>query len=120
MKHFYKLSLLSVIFSMGLSACYYDKEELLYPNTDCNTATVSFSRDVFPILQTRCATPGCHVQGGGSSMLFENYTQIKASVQSGKFNDRVIVQQNMPPGQPLSKCQLDFLKAWIEKGSPDN
>jgi hypothetical protein len=113
-------TLLIGAFFVMLSSCYYDKEEVLYPGTDCNTSSVSFSKDVFPIIQTRCATPGCHVQGGGSSLLLENYTQIKASVSSGKFNDRVIVQQNMPPGQPLSKCQLASLKAWIEAGSPDN
>lgn len=109
-----------LIIAASLSACRFDKEDELYGKDECETSDVSFSKDIFPILQTRCSTPGCHVQGGGSAVLFENYTQVKAKADDGKLKQRVVVQKDMPPGQPLTACQLKFIEKWLDIGAPNN
>ena len=101
--------LVSLLIVISLSACYYDNEEELYPNLDCTTKTISFSSDISPIINTKCATTGCHVQGGSGSGIFENYNQIKAKVDNGSFRNRVIIQKDMPPSSSLTNCQITYI-----------
>lgn len=109
--------LLSVLFLFG---CYYDNEEELYGGTSCNVVSVSFSEDIMPLIKTECATTGCHVQGGAGNGVFDNYSNVKAKVDNGSLKDRVIVQRNMPPNEPLSNCQIEYIEEWINQGAVDN
>jgi hypothetical protein len=103
-----------------LSACYKDKEDLLYGNTDCIIEGVSFAADIKPIIDASCATAGCHVQGGSGNGIFENYSQVKAKVDNGSMRQRVVVQQDMPPSTPLTACQLAHFEQWLNEGAPNN
>lgn len=103
-----------------LTACYYDKEELLYADDTCDSVGVSFSADIMPIINNSCATVGCHVQGGSGTGLLENYNQVLAKVNDGSFERRVTVQLDMPPSSPLSDCQLAHISQWISDGAPNN
>lgn len=103
-----------------LSACYYDKEDLLYGDLQCDTTNVSFSQEILPIIQNSCAITGCHVQGGSGNGIFENYIQIKSKVDNGSFAQRVLVQQDMPPSGSLSNCQIEHLMQWINDGALNN
>ncbi|NNC94999.1 MAG: hypothetical protein HKN92_05505 [Chitinophagales bacterium] len=102
--------------------CYYDNVEDLFPGGVCDTTAVSFSADVQPIIDLKCATPGCHVAGGSPGIIMTNYAGIKAKVDDGSFENRALVQKNMPPSgsQDLTNCELDILTAWINAGAPDN
>ncbi|MEQ8907855.1 MAG: hypothetical protein RIC95_01570 [Vicingaceae bacterium] len=124
----YILVLLSSLWS-----CTYDNEEELFDeidqqvnqnqNQDTSKAAISFQADVQPIIQANCATSGCHnavtVAGGGN---FTTYAGIKAKVDNGSFENRVIVRQDMPPSNktPLSNSEIDLLKDWLEAGAPNN
>ena len=112
--------MLPLIGLLLLESCYRDKEDLLYGTDNCDTTTVSFTADIMPIINNSCATVGCHVQGGSGVGIFENYTQIKSKVDDGSFEQRVVVQQDMPPSGPLSDCQIKHIKKWINDGAPDN
>jgi len=109
---------LFLIFVIG--GCYYDKEDLLYGKNTCDTAAVSFSADIKPIIDGSCATIGCHVQGGTGIGLLENYRQIKAKIDDGTFENRVITQLDMPPSAPLSDCQIMHIKQWVAEGALNN
>lgn len=114
-------SLLLFAFSLTiLTACYYDKEELLYVDDSCDPTGVSFSDDIMPIINASCATVGCHVQGGSGTGLLENYNQVLAKVNDGTFERRVTVQLDMPPSSPLSDCQLEHISQWLADGTPNN
>lgn len=114
--------LIASCFSLALLtvSCYKDNEEYLYGTVVCDTTSVSYSTDIFPIVQNNCSIVGCHVGGGSGPGLFENYDQIKATVDNGKFKDRVIVQKNMPPAGPLSDCQIQHITKWLNDGAPNN
>jgi hypothetical protein len=100
--------------------CYYDNEEELYPTDPnaCDTANVSFSADILPIIQGNCA--GCHPGSGGFPL--ENYANVKAKVDNGSLNLRLLINQDMPPAgnTELNQCQKLLIQSWIAKGAQDN
>jgi uncharacterized membrane protein len=119
MKNIILISILASIFIVG---CYYDNEEELYPNSqpapnDTTTQAASWTADVKPIMDSRCATNGCHVSGQQSPAL-QTYDQV--------FNNRVRVQvracqqKTMPPSAPLSNTDVNKLNSWINAGAPNN
>ena len=102
-----------------LAACGAENEDDLFGD-DCDLTAVSYAADIAPIIETRCATTGCHVAGGSGPGILETYANVKAMVDAGTFEDRVIVQQNMPPSTPLDDCQIDQIEDWLAQGAPDN
>ncbi|MCA6073570.1 hypothetical protein [Fulvivirga sedimenti] len=105
---------------VALSACYYDNEEMLYPNeSSCYDADVSFEVDIKPLIITKCATAGCHVSGTGRVVL-GSYSSIKNIADDGQLKDRVLTRKDMPPGAPLSACDQDKLRAWLDNGAINN
>lgn len=112
------LSLTSILLFGGIlmfSSCYYDNEEELYEyynqSNPCDTAAVSFANDIMPMIQGNCVT-GCHVAGGTGNGIFENYAEVKAKVDNGSMQQRVVITQDMPPGTSLTDCQISQMEAW--------
>ena len=103
-----------------LASCYKDKEDLLYGDDNCEATTVSFSADIMPIIQSECGTSGCHVQGGNGNGIFDNYSTVKAKVDNGSLENRVIVERSMPKGGRLTNCQIDYIKKWLQDGALNN
>ncbi len=104
-----------------LSGCYYDNEEELYPGTAiCETTGVTWSATVQPLIQARCATPGCHVSGGTGPGDFTQYANVKAKVDDGRFQAEVIQAGSMPPSGRLADCDIQKLQVWIDAGAPNN
>jgi hypothetical protein len=106
-----------------LSSCYYDNEEEVYEYynnlNSCDTAAVSFSADILPMIQGNCVS-GCHVAGGTGNGIFENYLEVKAKVDNGSMLQRVVVAQDMPPAGTFTDCQIAMVQAWILNGAPNN
>lgn len=102
----------------GLSSCYYDNTEELYPNAEanCNTSDIGFSSSISEIIYQSCATTNCHVAGTGR-VLLTNYSEIKSTIDNGLFVQRTIQVGDMPPQGPLSQCNINKLTAWINNGA---
>ena len=104
MKNLLKLSV-SLFFtgSLFMMGCYYDNVEELYPGgAPCDLESITYLNDIKPIIDTNCAISGCHVPGTGRKDL-TTYQGLKDIVNDGRLVDRVIIQKDMPPSQPLSK-----------------
>jgi putative hemolysin len=110
-----------------LPACYYDKEDMVYPTGGggtCDTVAMKYSVDVVNILSTYCYK--CH--GGtaalGGGFVFDNYTGIKSMVNNGKLLKAINHQPGasaMPKGDPkLSDCNIAKITAWVNNGAPNN
>jgi uncharacterized membrane protein len=88
----------------------------------CDTTTVKFATVIQPLIQNQCQ--GCHgatSPSGGISLT--NYTQIKASVQTGRFwgsMQQLTGFVKMPVGGRLSDCELNKVNAWIKRGALNN
>ena len=113
-------TIIYITIALLLSSCYKDNEEYLYGEIDCDTTAVSFNKDIFPIIQINCTVTGCHKAGGTAPGTFENYNQIKAKVDDGDFKNRVLISQDMPPGVPLTDCQISHITKWLDDGAPNN
>jgi WD40 repeat protein len=88
--------------------------------------TVSFNKDIVPILKEACAK--CHNQrqpAGGLS--FSTFAELDKGGKSGKVLadksadarlGKVIdgPKPTMPPGGKLAKAQVDKIKAWMDQG----
>lgn len=113
------LLLLMVVPMVG---CYYDNEEELYPGACVvgdATAPGYWTSTVEPLIQTRCAIPGCHVPGGTGPGDFTQYANVKARVDDQAFQQQVLIQKTMPTTGPLPACDLQKLQAWVDAGAPN-
>lgn len=105
------------------TGCYYDKEEVLYPATACDTAAVTYSMSVVPVLSANCI--GCH---GGSTpsaaIRLDTYAGVKQQVDNGRLLGAVNQEASysaMPKGgNKLSTCNIAKIRLWIAAGSPNN
>jgi hypothetical protein len=95
------------------------------PNLDlnCPSSPPSWKTAVQPIVNTYCATGGCHVPGGSSPYDYTNYAGVKANAT------RMITQLQRclmpladasPPPKPLPDADRQTLMYWVTCGAPDN
>ena len=115
-----KKSTVFILFILTLYSCYNDNEEELYGPVSCDVSAITYTNDVLPIINTSCATAGCHVSGGTGPGDFTNYNELKVKVDNGTFQTRVLIDKTMPPNSPLSDCELQILQAWVDTGAPNN
>lgn len=120
--------LIIVTVLVGLSACYYDHEAILYgassnqPCTD-TTGTISYAQKVVPILQANCYS--CHSGSFPSgNQLMGTYAADKAMAQSGKLHGTISYATGYSPmpknATKLSNCQIALIKKWIDQGMLNN
>jgi len=120
------MRLLVILFLIGtFCACTNDKTT--EPTViDCDTIDeVSFKNDVQPIMETSCSyNSNCH--GDGSfTVVLKTYDQIKPHLESERFNERVLVNKDMPPSSvgddiKLTTTQLGLIECWLNAGYPNN
>ena len=110
-----------------LSSCYYDKEELLYGNTNggsCDSmAVVSYSSHVVPLFQQYCYS--CHTGGSPSGgILMGTHAADRAIAVNGSLYGSISHASGyspMPEGEPkMQDCKINIIKRWIDDGTPNN
>lgn len=104
-------------------SCYYDKEELLYPqlNTVCDTTNVTFTKNIVPILSNYCWS--CHsnanAAASGSNFKLENYSDVKAMLE--RVYNSVTHQSAYPMPKNsgmLNTCIITQFTLWKNNGAP--
>ena len=110
-----------VISIAALSACDYDSEEELFPNAceEYQLEGLTYDDGISQILNVSCAIPSCH-DGSSGLTNYSNYAAVKVIVDNGRLRERVIVDKDMPPSQPLHPCERQQLDAWLKDGAPEN
>ncbi len=87
-----------------------------------------FSRDILPVLTSKCATSGCHDQiAHQEGYVFSSYTSTMRAVTPGNPSDSKLYEviryasgeEKMPPsGSPqLVSAEIDSIAAWIRYGA---
>lgn len=108
-----------------INGCYKDKEEELY-KISCDTATVSYSIHIEPLVNKFCnACHGSNINTSlGAGIDLQGYDNLKGNVDNGKFLSSVIHDGNasfMPKNsEKLSDCHISLISKWIEDGARDN
>ena len=113
------------LLSITILSCYYDSEEVLYPELgSCDTTNVTFSGSVIPLVQNNCFT--CHSNNNaaslGNNMKLETYSDISAKesliISSIKMDGS---SSPMPKNGPkLKDCLIQQFEIWVNNGAPDN
>lgn len=117
------LLILGATFATG---CYYDNKEALYKNFtkgDCDSTTVTYSAFIQPLVTAKCATSGCHLPPSISAGLnLSQYADVKIIAENGTFFNRIRgIGPLMPQGgPPLTTCEIDKIKIWIDAGALEN
>jgi hypothetical protein len=125
-----KRCLLLLPFLALLAGCYYDTEEVLYPDqpNDCDTTNVTYSGTIFPVINDNCTS--CHSGSAPQGNIkLEDYATISAAAaipagQSGSLYGAISHDPGNSPmpknGTQLSDCKIKQVKVWIDAGRPDN
>jgi hypothetical protein len=69
------------------------------------------------IIDSKCATAGCH--SGAVFPDLRSYQGLSRATGNGSFNQRVLVSKDMPPGTPLTEQELQILECWKGAGYPE-
>ena len=89
------------------------------------TTTPSFTKDIAPIMYSRCAT--CHRPGEVAPMSLMSYTEVRPWVRAIKAK---VVSRQMPPwhaegeagkwhnDRRLTQAEIDTIAAWVDAGAP--
>ncbi|MCD6064256.1 MAG: hypothetical protein K0R82_2167 [Flavipsychrobacter sp.] len=125
--------LLVILSMVVLAGCYNDNEQDLYPvptnpttpPTPGTDSTVSFSAKIKPILDSKCATAGCHDANGlGGGYNFTTYAGVKQAVTNNRLLGAIKHEQGfsqMPKGMPpLDAATIDLFTKWVNQGALNN
>lgn len=117
--------LMALFLFAGITSCYYDNEEDLYQyiKTDCDTANVTYSLSIAPIMQTYCN--GCHSASAPSAgIITSTHAGLQVIAQSGSLYGSMTHASQyspMPKDSPkVSDCMLSKLRIWIAAGAQNN
>lgn len=114
---------LGLLIVLVMSSCSDENNMMGDMEPEECTDNPTFTADVEMIINSNCAYSGCHVAGTGLPVL-TSYDDVKVQIENGRFEDRVLVRQNMPPSNAsgpteLSEADLHILSCWIEQGYPE-
>ncbi|MCX6182964.1 MAG: hypothetical protein NT150_13665 [Bacteroidetes bacterium] len=115
-----------------LAACTYEKIE---PVKDCGLPeTVSFSKDVLPLLNANCSYAGCHsgVSPAGGLDLADSVAYKELLKPGSGYVDTLnpsfsilyaqmkSTSNPMPPSGKLDDCKLQLILKWLEQKAKNN
>jgi uncharacterized membrane protein len=75
--------------------------------------TITYSRQIKPIIDNNCAMSSCHATGCAPRVPLTTYSEVCA--QATAVQNHVFVIQDMPPGG-MSATELSLLQAWLNNG----
>jgi len=93
------------------------------PSIDDDMVEVSFSQDVWPILEKYALA----AHGGKGGIFLESYEDILSYVEPGNPESSLLYRAligegmpQMPPGNPLPDEMILTIHNWIEQGAKEN
>jgi hypothetical protein len=111
--------------ALFLIGCYYDKEEILYPESaNCTSiSNPSFSADVLPLLNTKCNN--CHAGSSASAGIrLDSFTEVIKHVNNGTLMGSINQTSGFSPmpknGSKMSLCEIQKIQDWITAGAGGN
>lgn len=114
-----------ILFVFSLSGCYYDSKEFLYPQlSKCDTANITYTYCVTPILANNCI--GCHSgsASSGGGIKLDNYAEVMKQVGNGKLIGSIKWTSGYSPmpklQAKLQSSDIAIIQKWIDAGSPNN
>ena len=119
--------ILIIFFALIQSGCRHDKPLFIY--APCDTAHITFSGSIKPILSASCSISGCHSGSNPPNGInLENYSGVKSQLYLvNGMPELVGVITHTSGFSPMPKnsamldtCSIYKIKKWIAGGAPDN
>ena len=105
---------------IGLIASWIKQGAIDNTCDDCDSTVFTYADRVEPLITQNCATSvSCHGSGSGNGD-YTSYGGLKAKVDIGAFELRVLRNLNMPPAAPLPECDRIILQKWLDDGALNN
>lgn len=127
----FSLSLILIgLFSLSTS-CASDKLPEPEPPAFCDTLAVSYNLQVKEIIDTNCATPGCHRRGTTAPGNYTDFSSLSPFLTENEFKRFVVDLRNdpelgMPPNwddnlgpKDLTPEEFDIISCWIAADYPE-
>ncbi len=96
----------------------------------CSIDTVYFANSILPLINSGCATVGCHnVANHAGDIVLNNYSTIRkyanpGNASSSKLYKVLFLTGNdrmpRPPAPAFTTVQADVIKKWINQGAKNN
>lgn len=123
-KKLIRLCIFGWILSFGVSSCYYNKEEKLYPKNDCDTSSITWNGQIKALFASSCVT-GCHDAATGfSGIVLDSYDKAKKAVEQGNLicNIEQLPGATCSPmpkgGAKWASCKITQVKVWKSRNYP--
>jgi uncharacterized membrane protein len=121
-------SLLAIlVVSVVFTACYYDKAELVYPQdggNTCDTTNMKYVANVVPILSNNCYACHSGTAAAGAGIKLDTYTNLRPWATNGVLLNAISHTGGASPmpkgGSKLSDCNINTIRAWINRGALNN
>lgn len=103
------------------TSCYKDSKEALFPIAQCDTANITWNKDIKPFVSNTCAISGCHdaaTASGGYAL--NDYAGVKLCVDYMRF--LIVMEQGTMPknSSKLDPCTINKVRRWINTGALEN
>jgi hypothetical protein len=108
------------LFTFGMQVSCVDHD---FPSYTCPDAEVSFLEDIKPILESKCAIPGCHNGSLGAERDWSNFATFQENAKNGNVKNHVtnrIMPPSFSPNGGLSQDQINAIACWIDDDAPGN
>jgi cytochrome c5 len=93
-------------------------------NNGCDTASMKFSANVQPILETNCYSCHSNTTFSISGVKLQDHADVKARAENGSLLGTISHAAGFPPmpqgGSKLSACNINKIRAWINQGALNN
>lgn len=126
-----------LVITIGVVSCRHEAvipDSMILPSqsSDCDADTVYFVNTIQPLLNSTCATSGCHDEATHKhGVILTTYTRIiqTGEIRPGRPEDSKVYEvlgsgkdEMMPPSpqSPLSTEQRKLIYDWIKQGAKNN
>ena len=93
------------------NGCFYQ----LFARIEHGDTGISYLNIVQPVINQYCSMTGCH---NGDAGVTTNFTQFNIVKRYGMILVRYASMTHRQP--PLHQQQIDFIRCWVEDGTPNN
>lgn len=118
------IAILFVLY-FGISGCYYNSEEDLYPNpVACDTTHVTYSATITGLLNAYGCI-NCHNSATLSGNInLASFAEVKSKIADGRLWGAINHLPGYSPmpegGNKMSACDISKVKIWMDAGAPQN
>jgi hypothetical protein len=128
--YFHKISLMltsdrclkTLIFALFCSTAWISCQKDPISTVDCTGVTPTYSSDIKPILDTNCATSGCHNSGSKQAGIdLSNYPGAKNISSQDRFLGAIRHTKGFVPmpqnSSKLNVEKIELIDCWVQNGA---